>query len=125
VQTHSVGIDDIYRRICKEVGLYKKHIVFPIFVQEQGTEIHCIDAMPEMTITPLSEITSQVQKVLDTGISSIIIFGIPKQRDHGGSYASRKNGIIQRALLMIKDSFGSSISVTTDVCLCQYNFSGH
>jgi porphobilinogen synthase len=63
--------------------------------------------------------------VLDAGISSIIIFGIPKQRDHGGSYASRKNGIIQRALLMIKDSFGSSISVTTDVCLCQYNFSGH
>jgi porphobilinogen synthase len=81
--------------------------------------------MPEMTITPLSEIISQVQKVLDAGISSIIIFGIPKQRDHGGSHASRKNGIIQRALLMIKDSFGSSISVTTDVCLCQYNFSGH
>ena len=125
MHTYSVGIDNIYRGICKEVGLYKKHMVFPIFVQEQEMEIHCIDAMPEMTITPLSEIISQVQKVLDAGISSIIIFGIPKQRDDGGSYASKKNGIVQRALLMIKASFGNSISVTTDVCLCQYNLSGH
>jgi porphobilinogen synthase len=63
--------------------------------------------------------------VLDAGISSIIIFGIPKQRDRGASYASKKNGIVQRALLLIKGNFGKSVNVTTDVCLCQYNFSGH
>jgi porphobilinogen synthase len=125
LQTHSIGIDNMYSRICKEVGLDKKDMVFPIFVQEPGMEIHCIDAMPEMTITPLSETISQVQKVLDAGISSIIIFGIPKQRDRGASYASKKNGIVQRALLLIKGNFGKSVNVTTDVCLCQYNFSGH
>lgn len=126
MQTHNIDKDNIYRRICKEVGLYKKHMVFPIFVHERGMEIHSIKAMPEMRITPLSKTISQVQKILDAGISSIIIFGIPKQRDEGGgAYASNKDGIVQRALSMIKGSFGNSINVTTDVCLCQYNFSGH
>jgi len=79
-----------------------------------------------MKITPLSKTVSEVQKILDAGISSIIIFGIPKQRDeNGATYASNKNGIVQRALSMIKGNFGNSINVTTDVCLCQYNFSGH
>ena len=89
-------------------------------------EILSIKAMPEMKITPLSKTVSEVQKILDAGISSIIIFGIPKQRDeNGATYASNKNGIVQRALSMIKGNFGNSINVTTDVCLCQYNFSGH
>jgi porphobilinogen synthase len=101
-------------------------MVFPIFIQERGMEILSIKAMPEMRITPLSKTISQVQKILDAGISSIIIFGIPKQRDEsGGAYAYNKNGIVQRALSMIKGNFGNSINVTTDVCLCQYNFSGH
>ncbi|HEX2068565.1 MAG TPA: hypothetical protein VHF08_07660, partial [Nitrososphaeraceae archaeon] len=93
MQTHNIGNDNIYRRICKEVGLYKKHMIFPIFVQERGGEILSIKAMPEMKITPLSKIISELQKILDAGISSIIIFGIPKQRDEGGgAYASNKNG---------------------------------
>ena len=101
-------------------------MVFPIFVQERGMEILSIKAMPEMRITPLSKTIGQVQKILDAGISSIIIFGIPKQRDEsGGAYAYNKNGIVQRALSMIKGNFGNSINITTDVCLCQYNFSGH
>jgi porphobilinogen synthase len=126
VQTHNIGNDNIYRRICKEVGLYKKHMIFPIFVQERGMEILSIKAMPEMKIMPLSKTISEVQKILDAGISSIIIFGIPKQRDEdGAAYASNNNGIVQRALSMIKGNFGNSINVTTDVCLCQYNFSGH
>lgn len=126
MQTHNIGNDNIYRRICKDVGLYKKHMIFPIFVKEHGMEIHSIKAMPEMKIMPLSKAISEVQKILDAGISSIIIFGIPKQRDESGAaYASNKNGIVQRALSMIKGNFGNSINVTTDVCLCQYNFSGH
>jgi porphobilinogen synthase len=100
-------------------------MVFPIFVQEKGTEIHNINTMPGIITTPLSKTIAQVKKVLSAGISSIIIFGIPKKRDHRGSYASEKNGIVQQAVLLIKNEFGNLINVTTDVCLCQYNLSGH
>jgi porphobilinogen synthase len=125
VQTYSLDTDTVYRKISRDVGLCKKDMVFPIFIQEQGKKFHNINTMPGMTLTPLSQIIYQVQKVLDAGISSIIIFGIPRKRDRIGYHASKKNGIIQRALLLIKNKFGNLINVTTDVCLCQYNFSGH
>jgi porphobilinogen synthase len=125
VQTYSLDTDTVYRKISRQVRLCKKDMVFPFFIQEQGKKLHHINTMPGMTTTPLSQIINQVQKVLDAGISSIIIFGIPTKRDHIGCNASKKNGIIQRALLLIKNKFGNLINVTTDVCLCQYNFSGH
>jgi porphobilinogen synthase len=62
-------------------------MVFPFFIQEQGKKLHHINTMPGMTTTPLSQIINQVQKVLDAGISSIIIFGIPTKRDHIGCNA--------------------------------------
>jgi porphobilinogen synthase len=125
VQTYSVDPDTIYHRACSEVRLLKKDMIFPIFIQEHGTKLQHVNMMPGTTTMPLSETINQVQKVLDAGISSIIIFGIPTKRDHTGCHASDKNGIVQRALQLIKNKFGNVINVTTDVCLCQYNFSGH
>jgi porphobilinogen synthase len=125
VQTYSVDTDTLYRKISREVGLCKKDMVFPILIQEQGKKFHHIDTMPGIMTTPLSRIIIEVQKVLDAGISSIIIFGIPITRDHTGRHASKKNGIVQSGVRLIKNKFGNLINVTTDVCLCQYNFSGH
>ena len=125
MQTYSVDPDTFYHRACNEVGLLKKDMIFPIFIQEQGTKIQHVNMMPGTTTMPLSETIKQVQKVLDAGISSIIIFGIPAKHDRSGCHASKKNGIVQRALQLIKNKFGNLINVTTDVCLCQYNFSGH
>lgn len=125
MQTYSLDTDTVYRKISRQVRLCKKDMVFPFFIQEQGKKLHHINTMPGMTTTPLSQIINQVQKVLDAGISSIIIFGIPTKHDHTGCHASKKNGIVQRALQLIKNKFGNLINVTTDVCLCQYNFSGH
>ena len=37
-----------------------------------------------------------VQKIIDQGISSVIIFGIPNKRDIGASSALGKEGIVQK-----------------------------
>jgi porphobilinogen synthase len=55
----------------------------------------------------------------------MIIFGIPKSRDQIGSSAFDRKGIVQDAIREIKSSFGSAMSVATDVCICQYNLTGH
>jgi porphobilinogen synthase len=55
----------------------------------------------------------------------VIIFGIPKSRDPIGSSAFDRKGIVQDAIREIKSSFGSAMSVATDVCICQYNLTGH
>lgn len=81
--------------------------------------------MPGMSVTPLGNLVDHVQSVLDTGISSLIVFGIPKNRDKQGSQAFDAKGVVQQAVRAIKMGFGSSVNVMTDVCVCQYNLTGH
>jgi porphobilinogen synthase len=78
-----------------------------------------------MAVTPLRKILKHVQSIADSGISSIILFGIPKRRDQIGSSAFDRNGIVQDAIREIKSCFGSTVNVATDVCICQYNLTGH
>jgi porphobilinogen synthase len=84
-----------------------------------------IKSMPGMAVTPVQRISQHVQSITDSGISSMIIFGIPKSRDQIGSSAFDRKGIVQDAIREIKSSFGSAMSVATDVCICQYNLTGH
>jgi porphobilinogen synthase len=84
-----------------------------------------IKSMPGMAVTPVQRISQHVQSIADSGISSMIIFGIPKSRDQIGSSAFDRKGIVQDAIREIKSSFGSAMSVATDVCICQYNLTGH
>jgi porphobilinogen synthase len=84
-----------------------------------------IKSMPGMAVTPIQKISQRMQSIVDSGISSVIIFGIPKTRDPIGSSAFDRKGIVQDAIREIKSSFGSAMSVATDVCICQYNLTGH
>jgi porphobilinogen synthase len=114
--------EESYRRILAAAGLCKSHLVFPVLVSDSPVGIQ---SMPGMSATPVQRVAQYVQSIADSGISSIIVFGIPKTRDPGGSSAFDKNGIVQESVRTIKSVFGSAMSVTTDVCICQYNLSGH
>jgi porphobilinogen synthase len=63
--------------------------------------------------------------LINNGITDILLFGLPCKRDEGGTAAADKSGAVQVATRMIKHDFGSTVNVITDVCVCQYNISGH
>jgi porphobilinogen synthase len=110
-----------YADVLALSGLRWEHLVCPVFVSErQQAEV---SAMPGMPIVPAGGIAGRVQEIADAGIPSIILFGIPKSRDGDGSGA--QYGVVQHAVREIKSAFGRSIDIITDVCLCQYNLSGH
>ena len=44
----------------------------------------------------LKDVIQNVQKIIDQGISSVIIFGIPNKRDIGASSALSNEGIVQK-----------------------------
>jgi porphobilinogen synthase len=111
-----------YKEIFASSGLYKSDLVFPVFVSDSPS---MIKSMPGMAVTPIQKISQHMQSIVDSGISSVIIFGIPKSRDPIGSSAFDRKGIVQDAIREIKSSFGSAMSVATDVCICQYNLTGH
>jgi porphobilinogen synthase len=113
-----------YKKILDAVGMRKKHLIFPIFVQEGQQEESQIITMPGIAKTPLKKITQQIHNIINAGISSIVIFGIPENRDMKGSIALNKDGVVQKAVVLIRKEFGNMLNVITDVCVCQYNFSG-
>jgi porphobilinogen synthase len=114
--------EESYKAIFASSGLSKSHLVFPVFVSNSPS---MIKSMPGMAVTPVRRISQCVQSIADSGISSMIIFGIPKSRDSIGSSAFDRKGIVQDAIREIKSSFGSAMSVASDVCICQYNLTGH
>jgi porphobilinogen synthase len=114
--------EETYREMFAAEGLLKSHLTCPVFVSDRPGSI---GSMPGMSMTPVEKVEQHVQSVVDRGISSVIIFGIPNSRDRKGSSAFDKKGVVQRATRAIKSGFGRSVNVATDVCLCQYNLSGH
>jgi porphobilinogen synthase len=118
---------DFYAQLCKSVGLRKKDLIYPIFVSESSSSGPLSESndMPGINKMALKDVVQNVQKIIDQGISSIIIFGIPVKRDRRASYAPRNDGIVQTCTRKIKKEFRGSINIITDVCICQYDLSGH
>jgi porphobilinogen synthase len=114
--------EEMYREIFAAAGLRKSHLIFPVFVSDRPGKI---GSMPGVSVTPVENVAQHAQSILDSGISSLIVFGIPKNRDQRGSAAADRQGVVQRAVRAIKSGFGNSVNVVTDVCVCQYNLSGH
>jgi porphobilinogen synthase len=114
--------EERYREIFAAAGLRKSHLIFPVFVSDRPGRI---GSMPGMSVTPVEKVAQHVQSIVDSSVSSIIVFGIPKSRDQRGSPAADRQGVVQRAVRAIKSGFGNAVNVVTDVCVCQYNLSGH
>lgn len=112
------GYGDLLR-LC---DLRLEHLVYPLFVSERKAEI---ESMPGLTIAPLGDLEGYVQRIADKRINSVILFGVPTRREADGRGATGRAGIIQKATREIKSQFGSRLVVITDVCLCQYNTTGH
>jgi porphobilinogen synthase len=117
---------DYYARIFKSVKLRKRDLICPIFVSELGNDLFVQknDTLGFAKID-LKNLIPHVQRIIDLGITSVIVFGIPRKRDIGASSAFGRHGVIQVTAKKIKKEFGGLVDVITDVCTCQYNLSGH
>jgi porphobilinogen synthase len=67
----------------------------------------------------------KLESILALRLNKIIIFGMPKIHDLYGSQASNNKGIVQTALKTIKENFDNKFQIIADVCICQYNLTGH
>ncbi|WP_338599785.1 porphobilinogen synthase [Sulfolobus tengchongensis] len=116
----------LVRDLVAETHISEKNLILPIFVKENINEPEQINSMPGIYRYPLNDkLLNYVQESYENGIRSIILFGIPAYKDDIASSAYDKNGVIQRAVRMIKDSFKSKILIITDECTDEYTSHGH
>jgi porphobilinogen synthase len=80
--------------------------------------------MPGIMQWPLEHLEREVERIAELGIPSVLLFGIPNEKDAVGSQAYASEGIIQQAIRRIKAETPEML-VMTDVCLCEYTDHGH
>ena len=103
------------------------NFIFPVFIYENETTYQNslkLQYMNESKVF-IRNISSYFQKLVDLKIKNMLIFGIPAKRNLLGTTAFGKNGIAQISTKRIKENFGNRINIISDVCVCQYNTSGH
>ena len=59
------------------------------------------------------------------GVKSVILFGVPSEKDAVGSGASDPDGIVQLALNDLRSEVGDDVVVMTDLCVDEYTDHGH
>ena len=114
----------VLRDMVRETELSPKHLVYPMFV-ELGTDSRTpIEAMPGVERLSISHAVEEAGVAQALGIPSVLLFGIPAEKDEQGSGAYDEEGVVQLAVRAIKEAHPELV-VITDVCLCEYTSHGH
>jgi len=112
------------RSLVRETYLHKEDFIYPIFAVEEENVKREIPSMPGVYHYSLDRLNEEVREVVNLGIKSIMMFGVPNHKDPVGSEAYCDTGIVQKAIAQIKDEF-PELTVIADTCLCQYTDHGH
>lgn len=112
------------RKILGETRLHQDMFVAPVFVVEGEGRVEGIEGMPEVFRYSIDKVSAHVERLTDLGIRSLILFGIPDRKDEEGTGAYSKEGVVPRAIRVIRSKFPDTV-VMADVCLCEYTSHGH
>ena len=114
---------DGVRPLVRETTLSANDLIAPIFVDETTDERVPIDSMPGHDRVPVEQAVDRVKEITETGVSAIMVFGIPDTKDARGTGAYAEDGVVQRAMRAISQE--TDVYLIGDVCLCEYNDHGH
>ena len=113
------------RDLVRESRLSRDDLIQPYFVVESDANFRKpIASMPGQFQLGLNQLMDEVAGAVDAGLKSLILFGIPVDKDPAGSQAYAENGIVQQAIRRIKDRWPQLV-VVADTCLCEYTSHGH
>lgn len=114
----------ILRELIRETDLNLSDLVMPLFIKGTEGKKHPIESMPGQYQIPLSALADEIRELTALGISSVLLFGIPPHKDACGSDSYSDQGIIQKAIKIIRDA-APHLLIITDVCFCEYTDHGH
>ncbi|MBW2359070.1 MAG: porphobilinogen synthase [Deltaproteobacteria bacterium] len=112
------------RDMVRETTLSVKDFIAPLFVKPGKGKKDPISSMPGQYQFSVDTLVKEAGELWELGIPSVILFGLPDQKDATGSRSWAEDGIVQQAVSAIKDRLPEMV-VITDVCLCEYTDHGH
>ena len=114
----------ILRDLVKETKISLDDLIYPMFVCTGKNIKNEISSMPGQFQLSIDNFISECENVISKGIKSILIFGIPENKDENGEIACQENSIVQIAIKEIRKN-NLNLLVISDVCNCEYTKHGH
>ncbi len=117
-------VSETMRRLVCENEVRVDDLIYPIFVIEGENIKNPVDSMPGIYQYSPDRLFEELERVRESGIPGVLLFGIPAHKDEAGSAAYDDAGVVQEAVRLIKREY-PELLVMADVCLCEYTSHGH
>ena len=112
------------RNMIRETELSMRDVIYPLFVVEGEGVKREIPSMRGQYHFSLDKLPEEIQELKTKGVRYVILFGVPDEKDSEATPAFIEDGVIQKAIKVIKDT-DPEMYVVCDVCLCEYKSDGH
>ena len=112
------------RDMLAETRLSASEFIYPMFVVNGAGVRTPIEPMPGIDQMSVDVAVEEAQKAYEAGVKSVLLFGIPDEKDAAGSKSRSPDEAVQQAVAAIKKASPDTY-VITDVCLCEYTDHGH
>jgi len=114
----------ILRDLVSETSVSVNDLIYPIFICEGENIKNEISSMPGQFQLSIDNAVELCKTAVSKGVKSILLFGIPSEKDEHGHVACTDNSIVQKAIKAIKKEC-DDILLIADVCNCEYTTHGH
>ncbi|WP_440615674.1 porphobilinogen synthase [Cysteiniphilum sp. 6C5] len=112
------------REHVAETRLHVSDLMYPVFVVHGENIKREINGMPNQYHWSLDRLPELIDEIKKAGVLSVMLFGIPANKDKYASENYADDGIVQQAIAKIK-ALHPQLIIATDVCLCAYTEDGH
>jgi len=108
----------------RETRLSPENFIYPLFVVPGEGRRREVPSMPGVYQLSVDEAVQEARLANAEGISGVLLFGLPDNKDNVGSAAFDPEAPVQSAVRALKLEV-PDLLVVTDVCLCEYTSHGH
>ena len=115
------------REFVTETRLHPADFILPLFIADgidAPREIPSMSGVYQHTPESLVEIC---REALDAGVKCVDLFGVPREEDKDatGSVAVAEDGVLNRAIALLRKEFGDELIIMADTCLDEFTDHGH
>lgn len=114
----------VMRGLVAEHRVHPEQLVQPLFAVQEPRDAGPIDSMPGISRYTVDGVVQEARTLFGLGIKSVMLFGIPAQKDALATSAWDGEGVVPQALRRLKAALPEMLLVA-DVCACEYTDHGH
>ena len=95
----------LLREMIADVNFSINDLVYPVFIEEDLEGKTAIQSMEGIYRLGEVELLKEVEECISLGVKAFLLFGIPKHKDCCGTEAYNPNGVIQKSVRLLKETF--------------------